>query len=126
MAMVRYTAYPLTNLQQQVNQMFDLFDQNVSGDSEGLGGGMFRPAVDVKEDADAYTVHLEVPGVPQENINISIQENTLTIRGQKEQKQEHGEGQFRRVENEYRKTMDKIFAIKNIPRRFGERHEVGR
>ena len=34
--------------------------------------------------------------------------------------------EFRRVEYEFRKTMDKIFAIKNIPKRFGERLEVGR
>ncbi len=34
--------------------------------------------------------------------------------------------EFRRVEYEFRKTMDKIFAIKQIPRRFGERLEVGR
>ena len=34
--------------------------------------------------------------------------------------------EFRRVEYEYRRTMDKIFAIENIPRRFGERLEVGR
>jgi diadenosine tetraphosphatase ApaH/serine/threonine PP2A family protein phosphatase len=34
--------------------------------------------------------------------------------------------EFRRVEYDYRKTMDKIYAIKQIPRRFGERLEVGR
>jgi len=34
--------------------------------------------------------------------------------------------EFRRVEYEFKKTMDKIFAIKHIPRRFGERLEVGR
>jgi hypothetical protein len=34
--------------------------------------------------------------------------------------------EFRRVEYDYRKTMDKIFALKQIPRRFGERLEVGR
>jgi HSP20 family molecular chaperone IbpA len=31
------------------------------GRLEGLGEGMFTPPVDIKEDADAYTVHLEVP-----------------------------------------------------------------
>jgi diadenosine tetraphosphatase ApaH/serine/threonine PP2A family protein phosphatase len=34
--------------------------------------------------------------------------------------------EFRRVEYDYKKTMDKIFAIKTIPRRFGERLEAGR
>jgi diadenosine tetraphosphatase ApaH/serine/threonine PP2A family protein phosphatase len=34
--------------------------------------------------------------------------------------------EFRRVEYDYRRTMEKIFNIKHIPRRFGERLEVGR
>jgi len=100
MAMVRYTAYPLGGLQQQINRIFDQFDSEIFGSHEGLGGGMFAPAVDVKEDCDAYIVHVEVPGVKQENINISLQDNTLTIRGAKEQT-EKSEGQFRRVERSY-------------------------
>lgn len=100
MSLIRYT-HPMLGLQQQINRMFDQFDSDLFGRMEDLGEGMFAPAVDVKEDADAYTVHLEVPGVPQDNLQLMLQDNVLTIKGIKEQKSEEGEGRYRRVERSY-------------------------
>lgn len=99
MSMVRY-GHPMMHLQ-QINRIFDQFDSDLFGRLENLGEGMFAPAVDVKEDADAYTVHLEVPGVSQDNINLTLQDNILTIAGTKEQKQESAASRYRRVERTY-------------------------
>jgi hypothetical protein len=79
MSLIRYT-HPMMHLQQQINRMFDQFDTDLFGRLEGLGEGMFTPPVDIKEDADAYTVHLEVPGVSQDNLHLSLQDNVLTIK----------------------------------------------
>jgi len=114
MSLIRYTPYLMGNLQQQFNRMFDQYDRDFAGGSEGLGGGMFTPAVDVKEDSDAYTVHMEVPGVPQDKLNITLQDNVLTIRGQKEQRQEHGEGQYRRVERSYGAFARSLTLPRNV------------
>jgi len=100
MSLVRYS-HPMLHLQQQVNRMFDHFDSDLFGRLEDLGNGMFTPAVDVKEDAEAYTVHLEVPGVVQENLQLMLQDNVLTIKGTKEKKSDEGESRFRRVERSY-------------------------
>jgi len=100
MTLIRYT-HPLLGLQQQVNRMFDQFDPDLFGRLENLGEGMFAPAVDVKEDAEAYTVHFEVPGVAQDKLDVSLQDNVLTIRGVKEQKQEQEEVRYRRIERSY-------------------------
>jgi HSP20 family protein len=100
MSLIRYT-HPMMHLQQQINRMFDQFDTDLFGRLEGLGEGMFTPPVDIKEDADAYTVHLEVPGVSQDHLHLSLQDNVLTIKGSKEQKQESGEGRYRRIERSY-------------------------
>jgi HSP20 family protein len=100
MSLVRYS-HPMLHLQQQVNRMFDQFDSDLFGRLEDLGNGMFTPAVDVKEDAEAYTVHLEVPGVAQDNLQLTLQDNVLTIKGTKEKKSDSGEGRFRRVERSY-------------------------
>jgi len=100
MSLIRYT-HPMMHLQQQVNRMFDQFDTDLFGRLEGLGEGMFTPPADIKEDADAYTVHLEVPGVSQDHLHLSLQDNVLTIKGSKEQKQESGEGRYRRIERSY-------------------------
>jgi len=114
MSLIRYTPYNLSNLQQQINRMFDQVDNEFGGRSEGLGGGMFTPAVDIKEDADAYTVSLEAPGVKQENLNLTLQDNVLTIRGHKEQKQEQGEGQYRRVECSYGSFARSLSLPRNV------------
>ena len=114
MSLIRYTPYSLNHLQQQINRMFDQVDPDFFGHSEELGGGMFTPAVDVKEDANAYTVHMEVPGVKQENLNITLQESVLTIRGIKEQKQEHQQGQYRRVERSYGSFARSLTLPRNV------------
>lgn len=114
MSLIRYTPYNLSTLQQQINRMLDQADNEFGGSSEGLGGGMFTPAVDIKEDADAYTVSLEAPGVKQENLNLTLQDNVLTIRGHKEQKQEQGEGQYRRVECSYGSFARSLSLPRNV------------
>ena len=101
MSLIRYNPLGASVLQQQINRVFDQFDQDLFGRSEELGGGMFAPPMDVKEDAEAYTVHLEVPGVPRDKIEITLQDGALIIRGSREQKTEKGEGQYRRVERSY-------------------------
>ena len=101
MSLIRYAPFPLGTFGQQINRMFDQFDSDLRSGSEELGNGMFAPAVDVKEDPSSYIVHLEVPGVAREQIQIALQENVLTVRGQKIAAQEKVEGQFRRVERVY-------------------------
>ena len=100
MSLIRYT-HPMLGLQQQVNRMFDQFDSDLFGHSENSVNGLFAPAVDVKEDGDAYTVHLEVPGVAQDNLQLMLQDNVLTIKGLKEQDSEDAETRYRRVERSY-------------------------
>lgn len=104
MSLVRYTSFPISNLQQQINRMFEDF-QPMGGQFEGLGGGTFAPALDVKENADSYVVSLEVPGIAQDDLNISLENNVLTVRGTKQQKREEKEGaageSVRRVERSY-------------------------
>ncbi len=103
MAIIRYQA-PLLNLQHEINRMFEEFDRAMESEHPGSphpGAGMFRPAVDVHEDADAYVVHVEVPGVPRENLDIAMHDGALLIRGRKESASQSGEARFRRVERSY-------------------------
>lgn len=79
-----------------VHSMFDRFDDELFGER---GDGLYAPAVDVREDADFYTVQLEVPGIAQQNLALELLDNVLTIRGLKEQ--QSVEGRYRRVERSY-------------------------
>jgi len=100
MAIIRYQA-PMLNLQHEINRMFEEFDRAMESESTAPGSGMFRPAVDVHEDSDAYVVHVEVPGVPRENLDIAMHDGALIIRGRKESVSASGEARFRRVERAY-------------------------
>jgi HSP20 family protein len=113
MSLIRYT-HPTIALQQQINRMFDQFDTSLFGHLENLGEGMFAPAVDIKEDAEAYTVQFEVPGIPQDNLDVSLQDNVLTIRGIKEQKQESNEGRYRRIECNYGTFARSLALPRNV------------
>jgi HSP20 family protein len=112
MSLIRYT-HPMLSLQQQINRMFDQFDTDLVGRLEELGDGFFAPAVDVKEDDEAYTVLLEVPGVKQENLNLALQDNVLSIKGTKE-REEQKEGRYRRVERSYGSFVRSLSLPRNI------------
>ena len=56
------------------------FDQVLNG---SLAGRMWVPALDVAEQREAYVVHLELPGVSPDQVDITFEQNVLTIRGTK-------------------------------------------
>ena len=72
--------------------------------------GEWLPAIDVSETDNEVTVRAEVPGIPAKDLEISVSGTTLTISGQKEEKEEKKEenyyhcecryGSFRRVDSE--------------------------
>lgn len=56
------------------------FEQAFNG---SLASRVWVPALDVSERRDAYIVHAELPGVPADQLDISFEQNVLTIRGSK-------------------------------------------
>ena len=56
------------------------FDQAFNG---ALGSRVWVPAIDVAERADAYLVQAELPGVSPDQVDVSFEQNVLTIRGTK-------------------------------------------
>jgi len=70
----------------------------------------FVPAVNTREADDAYYIEVELPGVKKEDINIDIDENTLTISGERKIKEEHKEDTFYKVESYYGK-FERSFAL---------------
>jgi HSP20 family protein len=56
------------------------FDEAFNG---SLGSRVWVPAMDVAERGDAYIVHTELPGVHPEQVEVSFEQNVLTLRGSK-------------------------------------------
>ncbi|MCK9473960.1 Hsp20/alpha crystallin family protein [Sulfurimonas sp.] len=63
----------------------------------------FKPAVNTREGKDAYHVDVDLPGVKKEDIDVSVENNMLTISGKRETKSEIKEDDYYRVESSYGK-----------------------
>jgi len=70
-------------------------------EEESSAGAQWVPSMDVSETKDSLIAKLEVPGMDPKDIQISLQENLLTIKGEKTQEQEEKEEHFHRVERTY-------------------------
>jgi HSP20 family protein len=77
------------------------------GNSGGSGGRTsqarsFTPAVDAREEQDAVVLHMDLPGVRPEDVDISVENGLLTVRGQRHQQRKEGqEGRYQFVERSY-------------------------
>ena len=87
-------------LQRQVNRLFeDFFGSPALSSDRQLTE--WEPVVDIREDAEAYFVHAELPGVRKEDVRITMQNNLLTIRGEKKQETEKKESEYHRIERSF-------------------------
>ena len=73
----------LFDLHRQMNRLFDdLFDQ--SGDTGSFArAGIAAPAMDVHQDDDKIEITAELPGVKEEDIDLTVEDGVLTLRGEK-------------------------------------------
>ncbi len=61
----------------------------------------FVPAMDLVEEGDHYVLRADLPGVPEQDVSIEIQDNTLTISGERRREDRSEAGGFWRVERSY-------------------------
>ena len=87
-------------LQDRMNR---LFRENYGdgGRDESLATSSFAPAVDVYEDEHNVTLKIEVPGIDEKDIDIRLENNTLTVHGERKIENEEKEENYRRVERQY-------------------------
>jgi HSP20 family protein len=75
-------------------------DVNAAADNQQAFGS-FVPAVDVYEDEHSLTLKLEVPGLNEKDINVTLENNTLTVSGERKFEKEEKEENFHRIERRY-------------------------
>lgn len=82
---------PLVSLQRDMNHVFEDFWRKVENGWNGNDNlvGMFGPSTDMTETDKSVDVSIELPGMTQDDIDISMSANAMTIRGEK--KIEHEE-----------------------------------
>jgi HSP20 family protein len=87
-------------LQDRMNRLFRE-SYNDAGQDESLTTSRFAPAVDVSEDEHQDTLKIEVPGIDEKDIDIRVENNTLTVHGERKIEKEEKEENYRRVERQY-------------------------
>lgn len=105
----------LFDLHRQMNRLFDeLFD--TSGDTSGGGGGLFgagaRPALDIHQEDDRIEITAELPGVKEEDIDLSVEDGVLCLAGEKKSSREDSESGYR--ERSYGRFERRITLPSNV------------
>ena len=98
MAITRWDPFrDVVALQNRVNSLFREMNE---GDNP-LSAASFVPAVDVYEDAKKVVLKLEVPGMEEKDLDIRVENNTLTVKGERKLEKEEKEENFHRIERRY-------------------------
>jgi HSP20 family protein len=87
-------------LQDRINRVFR--ESYTGGDrDESLTTSSFAPAVDVYEDEHKVSLKIEVPGIEEKDLDIRVENNTLSVHGERKIEKEEKEENYRRVERQY-------------------------
>lgn len=94
MAIIRYEPWGLLNqLQKELSSSRD--DRAGEG---SIATAEWAPAVDIKEEADKFVIHADIPGVKPEDIEVSMEAGVLTVKGEKESETKTEKEGYKRVE----------------------------
>lgn len=107
MAITRWDPFrEVATLQNRLNSLF----QESAGDP--VSAASFVPPVDIYEDNHKIVLKLEVPGLKQEDLDIQLENNNLTVRGERKFEKEEKEENFHRIERRYG-SFYRAFTIPN-------------
>ena len=101
MSITRYDPFrDLRMLQDEVNR---LFSSNLSGafSDQGIARGAWAPSVDIYENKDQIVLEAELPGMNREDFDLSIENNVLTLRGERRFEKRDESDNYHRVERSY-------------------------
>ncbi len=100
MALVRYEPWSMLNqLRREMDRMFESTGEGE--ENSAIATADWIPAVDIKENKDAFELQVDVPGVDPKDIDVHMENGILTIKGEREsEKKEEKEG-YKRVERQY-------------------------
>jgi HSP20 family protein len=94
-----------------MNSLLQDFNRG-QGESDTLTTAAFVPPVDVYENEHKVVLKIEVPGMKQDDFDIRVENNTLTVRGERKFEQEEKEENFHRIERRYG-SFYRAFTVPN-------------
>jgi HSP20 family protein len=101
MTIVRYDPFrDLRTLQEEVNRLFSTNMTRAFGD-EGIGRGAWNPSVDIYENKDQIVLEAELPGMKQEDFELTVENSVITLRGERRFEKFDDADNYHRVERSY-------------------------
>jgi HSP20 family protein len=98
MAITRFDPFrDVVTLQNRLNSLFRDFNDGESP----LTAASFVPAVDIYEDPQKVVLKLEVPGIEEKDLDVRVENHTLTVKGERKFEKEEKEENFHRIERRY-------------------------
>ncbi len=116
MAIVRWEPFrDLVSLQERMNRLFDESFRGIgrtSGEEDWVGGA-WAPAVDIYEQDGNIVLKAELPGVDPKDVDVRVENNILTLHGERKLDNEVKRENYHRVERAYG-TFTRSFTLPNV------------
>lgn len=96
MNMVRYEPWSL--LSHLHNEIDQLFPQRRDETNASVSASDWTPAVDIKEEADRFVIHADIPGVDPKDIELHMEDGVLTIKGERYAETKEAREGYKRIE----------------------------
>ena len=102
MALIRWEPVAeLNSIQNEMNRLFNtFFEQPAPGRGNG-GARRWMPAMDLVETADHYVLRADLPGLSDEDVNVQLEDNMLTISGERKAEHESEQEGYYRLERAF-------------------------
>ncbi len=101
MAIVRFEPFrELMSLQDRLNRLFNE-SYRPQGEDDWALGGTWAPAVDIYEHENNIVIKAELPGVDPKDVDIRLDNNVLTVKGERKLDHEVKKESYHRVERSY-------------------------
>jgi HSP20 family protein len=115
----------MVTLREKMNRMFEDVFAGRSEDKE-LSASAWAPAVDIFETESELVMTVEVPGIDEKDIEIKIEDSTLTLKGERKFEKETKEENYHRIERSYG-SFYRAFTLPNSidPDKIQAEHENG-
>ena len=94
---------PFRDIQSEMNRLFDSFFGRPTSAATGTGSRVWTPVVDLYETKDDLILNFELPGVREKDVSLSITGDLLTVKGERQFRQELKDDHSYHIERAYGK-----------------------
>lgn len=101
MALIRWQPRELFDLRREVDRLFESVWGGNGENAEYARPAVWRPSVDIAETESDFIVTVDLPGISREDLDVTVVNNRLTIKGERRKDSESKERNVHRVERTY-------------------------